>query len=338
MSDLKKNRQAAASGAQTGSFEALDPVIHEQAVAPWELVTTSLESDSFHYSMTYLNMPGMTLYKERCSGKMRLQGLSPPNTIAFAIPEKFGQETSWWKAPLHERGVPVMLPGGIDVEMAAGQTQHVALVELELLRTALPGELMERIELAARNHLLTASPKAIELLGATLASVLRTAQRQPGMLQQQAVVDAMQQDILDAFTQTISLVTPGQLSCRRNIRQNGMARAIDFLRSSEQESVTVAELCVEAQVSWRTLDYAFKEFIGLSPRSFLQLRKLHQARRDLLACNDNSTTVAEIAQANGFYQSGRFTGYFKQAFGELPSQTLKRSCRNDEKNLLRLSS
>ena len=137
MSELKNNRQAAPSGAQTGSFEAFDPVIHEQAVAPWELVTTCLESGSFHYSMMHLNMPGMTLYKERCSGRMRLQGLSPPNMIAFAIPEIFGQETSWWKAPLHERGVPVMLPGGIDVEMAAGQTQHVVLIEFELLRTAL---------------------------------------------------------------------------------------------------------------------------------------------------------------------------------------------------------
>ena len=208
-----------------------------------------------------------------------------------------------------------MLPGGIDVEMAAGQTQHVALVELELLRTALPGEFMERIELAARNHLLTASPKAIELLGATLASVLRTAQRQPCMLQQQAVVDAMKQDILDAFARTISQMMPQQASCRRNIRRHGMTRAIEFMRSSGKESVTIAELCAEAQVSWRTLEYAFKEFIGLSPRSFLQLRKLHKARRDLLACSDNSMTVSEIAQANGFYQSGRFTDISSRLLG-----------------------
>ena len=94
MSGVKKNRPTAASGAQTGSFEALDPVIHEQAVAPWELVTTPLGRDSFHYFMTYLNIPGVMLYKEQCSERMRLQGISPSNTIAFAVPERIGQETS----------------------------------------------------------------------------------------------------------------------------------------------------------------------------------------------------------------------------------------------------
>jgi len=84
----------------------------------------------------------------------------------------------------------------------------------------------------------------------------------------------------------------------------------------------VSELCAVADVSQRTLEYAFRETVGISPLQFLQLRRFHATRRDLLAADRKTTTVLNIAYANGFYQMGRFAVRYKQLFNESPSQTL----------------
>ena len=65
----------------------------------------------------------------------------------------------------------------------------------------------------------------------------------------------------------------------------------------------------------------------MTPLQFLRLRRLHAVRRELLVAHrDKDVTVNEIAFAHGFYELGRFAGYYKQEFGELPSATLQR-CR-----------
>ncbi len=106
------------------------------------------------------------------------------------------------------------------------------------------------------------------------------------------------------------------------IRQRGLRRAIEHLRSVDTALVTVAELCAAAHVTQRTLEYAFRETFGLSPSGFVQSRRYHAARRDLLAADGKTATVQAIAQCNGFYQMGRFALRYRERFGESPSETL----------------
>jgi AraC-like DNA-binding protein len=58
------------------------------------------------------------------------------------------------------------------------------------------------------------------------------------------------------------------------------------------------------------------------PSGFVQSRRYHAARRDLLAADGKTATVQAIAQCNGFYQMGRFALRYRERFGESPSETL----------------
>ncbi len=184
------------TSARAGSFETRDPVAHEQAAVPWDVVISPL-SREFGSSNTYLAMPGVTLYRERFSGRTRVQGLSPPNTLVFAVPVKCFSNSTWWRAPVHESGIPIMMPGGVDVDFSAGQENIISLIDLERLRSAWADELFEQVASASRGHVLPASDEVMRWLRVMLGSLLDTAQNQPELLQQRSAIQEMEQDLLD---------------------------------------------------------------------------------------------------------------------------------------------
>ena len=110
---------------------------------------------------------------------------------------------------------------------------------------------------------------------------------------------------------------------------NGKA---DVVRRVEQHLLedlaipqTIDELCRVAGTSRRTLEYAFKDYFGTSPKQFIKALRLNAARNDLLSGQYGSAKVAEVASGWGFTHMGQFSSDYRRMFGENPSETLRRS-------------
>jgi len=99
-------------------------------------------------------------------------------------------------------------------------------------------------------------------------------------------------------------------------------RCKELLDEQEGKHVAVSDLTKIARVSERTLETAFKEYLGEVPRRYLQLRHLKQIRCALRASKVDERTVTEILADHGEYEFGRFAGRYHSQYGELPSQTL----------------
>lgn len=75
-------------------------------------------------------------------------------------------------------------------------------------------------------------------------------------------------------------------------------------------------------VSERTLEYAFRERFGITPKAVLSSIRLNGVHRELKLTNGGNTKIADIASRWGFWQMGQFAKDYKLMFGELPSYTL----------------
>ena len=97
----------------------------------------------------------------------------------------------------------------------------------------------------------------------------------------------------------------------------------DFTLSLDGRRPYVSELCAAAYVSERTLQYAFRDIMGMSPLTYLNRLRLHRARDVLRKANSDSTTVTDVAMNWGFWHFGEFSRAYKNCFGEVPSDTLR---------------
>lgn len=101
-----------------------------------------------------------------------------------------------------------------------------------------------------------------------------------------------------------------------------LARA--YIRSCDEHDAlpSIVDICLAIGVSERRLQYAFQEYVGMSPNTYLRLMRLNRVRAALVQAVPGQTTVTRIAVQHGFLHFGRFAGDYKRIFGEPPSVTL----------------
>ena len=98
--------------------------------------------------------------------------------------------------------------------------------------------------------------------------------------------------------------------------------AEEYIEAHWDRPITVELLAQLTNVSARSLFDSFRKWRGYSPMAFVKRVRLRNARRMLLT-PDAGTTVAKIAFSCGFGNLGNFAKDYREAFGELPSFTLR---------------
>ena len=102
----------------------------------------------------------------------------------------------------------------------------------------------------------------------------------------------------------------------------------DFTLKLDGRRPYLSELCATANVSERTLQYAFQNIMGMSPLTYLHRLRLHRARDELRKAKKGITTVTDVALNWGFWHFGEFSRAYKNCFGEMPSRTLKQQAND----------
>jgi AraC-like DNA-binding protein len=106
--------------------------------------------------------------------------------------------------------------------------------------------------------------------------------------------------------------------------------AEEFMRANAHLPLSLGDISVAAGVNARTLQNSFQKRRGCSPMRFLRDLRMEEVRAGLLDPDEGTTVTSEAAHW-GFVHFGRFSREYQARFGELPSETLRRS-RNAPRN------
>jgi AraC-like DNA-binding protein len=155
-----------------------------------------------------------------------------------------------------------------------------------------------------------------------------TAARQPTLFNgQEETLAAAQIELLEMLLAALDTTTAPQHTRSDQTRQahsRVVRLAEDYALAHASDRLYVTDLCVATGLSERTLQYAFQEVMGMSPLAFLTRLRLHRVRQALRMATQGSTTVSAEALNWGFWHFGDFSRAYRDCFGELPSETLRR--------------
>jgi len=103
-----------------------------------------------------------------------------------------------------------------------------------------------------------------------------------------------------------------------------MRRFRRVVEENSEQPVYIPEICKAIGVSERTLRICCQEHLGMAPKRYLLLRRMHLARRALRQATPDTTSVTAIGTRYGFWELGRFAVEYQALFGDSPSATLHR--------------
>jgi AraC-like DNA-binding protein len=132
------------------------------------------------------------------------------------------------------------------------------------------------------------------------------------------------EEIVNEFVRSIASISESSRKSQRDFagyRFAPMRRAEEFLREHMDIPFSSRGLCNATRMSERSIEMLFREAYGISPRAWSQVARLNAARQDLLESDGEDVRVSDVAVRWGFFHFGRFSGAYRQLFGELPSVT-----------------
>ena len=306
-----------------------DPAIAGQGIEPIDLDAVQLTSVPFRARRVVVRLEGGVVVYHSTNHRIRTRTKAQRGLLAYVTFDPRAKGTV--------NGLPIRPELMLAVEP---ETEVVFVTDSRYESITLllpPPDIRAHLHVRGREQDFRL-PRGAETLQADAASVRRlfdwgkrlvdAATRQPALFNDREVQRAAAQaEMIETLLATLGATSDFEPTRADHAHQSQtlvVKAAEDYALSHADDRVSVTDLCRAAAVSERALQYAFKEVMGLTPVAYLIRLRLHRVRQALLAATHGSTTVSAVALDWGFWHFGEFSRAYKDCFGELPSDTLRR--------------
>ena len=157
-----------------------------------------------------------------------------------------------------------------------------------------------------------------------MAQLTRTATADPTIFDNPEFLDEFEHELPARLVEAVELSATKPLRPALRARHKALRHALDYINTSPDKVCTVSDLCRITGVSQRTLEYAFSERYGMSPKRYLRETRLNAVHKVLVKASPGDAKVTDIANQHGFWHMGQFAADYKRLFGRLPSEVLKK--------------
>jgi AraC-like DNA-binding protein len=307
-----------------------DPADANAGIELIDLDAVQLRSEPFRARRVVVRAGAATVVFHSSNVRLRTRTSSVAGQVGYVV---FGPEASG-----SVNGIPVRQELMLAVGPSA-EARFVVDARWESISILLPAQHI-RAHLVARQRsskvpqalevvTVAADPAAVRRLFDWCKQLTEAAAAQPPLFNERpGESPALQVDLLENLLAAIGQANacePGGSDRTRQRRSLVVKAAEDYALAQNGAHLCVSDLRRVTGVSERSLEYAFKEVMGLTPVAFLNRVRLHRVRQALLAATPRSTTVAAEALRWGYWHFGEFARAYSDCFGELPSQTLGRN-------------
>jgi AraC family ethanolamine operon transcriptional activator len=157
-----------------------------------------------------------------------------------------------------------------------------------------------------------------------LCSLIENLLNKSDHLSFQAVIDN-QESIIESLCKLLALSSalPKITNINMPTRLAIVNRALKHIQNNSALNITISELTKVSCCCVRSLEYAFKSVLNMTPKQYL-IKRRFQLIHFTLKSNSN-TSISEILKSFGIVNQGRFAQEYLKFYDEYPHQTYDRA-------------
>lgn len=286
------------------------------------LEATQMTREGVCGSLAFAEADGIITSSGLIGGRVSLTGPLSADKVTFGIGLRVAQGTRHWMREVETGDIGVFLPGDEhDSVYTAGTLYATVTLTLERLEAeaARVGVVLDPGTLGGTGfHARRLRPARMALLRDRMYAV-HAGHIAPGLGQ------SLGRHLLAV---SINHYARDPRPIAGASRAQGHARVVEraraYISAHLKEPISLASLANAAAASERTLHRAFQSLLEESPHSYIRRLRSHRIRHDLATETEMACSVAIVANRWGIGELGRLAGWYRELFGELPSETLAR--------------
>lgn len=289
------------------------------AISDWNLEFRQLDRGPLQASINRVLSPKLVVQQLRLSRRFHQCGFAPDGVLTFGIPEQ-SDSIKWYGDSAQKRSMMNFnRRNGFDAVSEAGFAASTFSIQSsafqqEAAALGLPTS-VDHVANSAEQYLV--STEDLNRMGAIATALFRITARN---VFPENPVKELQNDFVHLLVTSVAKPDALTTKSSHTQRQQAVNRALELVRANTSTS-SIAEIYEYAGVSYRTLNRAFKERFGVSPKQYIVAMRLTEVRRALIN-SQGSVRITDVASDWGFWHLGRFARDYKRMFGELPSESL----------------
>ena len=307
---------------QFSDFEA-----YCEGVRHWDLAYNQLDCGDFSSELLMFGNASTIFSNAKLGRRMLQRGATPAGLITFGILANPNINIHWRNYDICGDMLFIFPPDAelYSVTQPDFDVFALSLSEETLNQTCHSFELPDFCKLVDGKEVFNCNPQSMLQLRQWLQKTALDLSISTPAENSNILLKRLEEELARRLVTTLAESREPILKSAIRRRDTALKTALDFIIESDKPVTSVQELCIATHVSERTLEYAFRERFGLTPKTFTLTHRLNNVRKALTYADSDIDRIYEIAGHHGFFHMGQFSSDYKRLFGELPSEALSRS-------------
>lgn len=290
----------------------------------WNADFRQISSSRGNHQVLQVMMDGMLMSRGKFGCHLDQRGATPEGLRTFALLEEGCAPMHWFGRTVGPDDLLVFpAHGEIDVFSQPGFCNHtfcVSMADLAVFFERFEGPDLDRL-LGPEDTVFRLSPAHLH----RLRCHLRRISFRPGELRKSlALYDAYKDKLLALLLGIFQSESTIHAMPRSRIHRSVFREMTELVHRHKDERIKLKRFSQLLKVPERSLNEVFRTELGISPGLFIKGQRMFGVHRHLWHSRPSQVRVTDIANDWGFWHMGQFAADYRELFGELPSQTLKR--------------
>jgi AraC-like DNA-binding protein len=270
-------------------------------------------------SLAFASDGGIQITSGQIGGRVRLSGPLSETMVTLGIGIDLAPGTRHWMREVETGNIGVFMAGDAhDAIYTPGTHYAAATLPPDLLeeRAADIGYVLDARQLGRTG---VCDRRAGRAVTRRLRSALRRVHR--GATSPEGLGQALLNAMIGVLAREPRAIPPHDA---RSGHGRIVTLSLEFIRENLEEPLYISAIARASCTSQATLYRAFHRVLDETPQSYVRKLRLNRIRHDLASDAEARCTIATIANRWGVTELGRLAGWYRDAFGELPSETRAR--------------